>query len=89
MSWLITVPLAVIVLSHGMRITPLVSPWSTMTKIESKPSTGGKSVMRSIKQLANGRVDRTGTCLGTDMTISAYYFGIFLKLLCTHFEVYN
>ena len=21
--------------------------------------------------------DRTGTCLGTDMTISAYYFGIF------------
>ena len=32
--------------------------------------------------------DRTGICLGTDMTISAYYFGI-LKLLCTHFEDYN
>ena len=35
-----------------------------------------------------GCIDRTGICLGTDMTISAYYFGI-LKLLCTHFEVYN
>ena len=33
-------------------------------------------------------VDRTVICLGTDMTISAYYFGI-LTLLCTHFGVYN
>ena len=24
-----------------------------------------------------GPADRTGICLGTDMTISAYYFGIF------------
>ena len=32
--------------------------------------------------------DRTVICLGMDMTISAYYFGI-LKLLCTHFEVYK
>ena len=53
----LAVPLAVIVLLHGMRITPLVSPWSTMTRIESKPSTGCKSVMRSIEQLANGHVD--------------------------------
>ena len=28
-----------------------------MTRIESKPSTGGKSVMRSIEQLVNGQVD--------------------------------
>ena len=52
----LAVPSAVIVLSHGMRITPLVRPWSTTTRIESKPSTGGKSVIRSIEQLANGRV---------------------------------
>ena len=53
----LAVPSAVIVLSHGMRITPLVSPWSTTTRIESKLSTGGKSVMRSIEQLANGHVN--------------------------------
>ena len=53
----LAVPLVVIVLSYGMRITPLVSPWSTMTRIESKLSTGGKSVMRSIEQLANGHID--------------------------------
>ena len=27
----------------------------------------------------NSPADRTGICLGTDMTISAYYFGIFLN----------
>ena len=53
----LAVPSAVIVLLHGMRITPLVSPWSTTTRIELKPLTGGKSMMRSIKQLVNGQVD--------------------------------
>ena len=46
-----------IVLLHGMRITPLVSPWSTTTNIESNPSDKGKSVIKSIEQFANGRVD--------------------------------
>jgi len=41
---------AVIVLLHGMRITPFVSAWSTMTKIESKPSAGGRLVIKSIEQ---------------------------------------
>ena len=41
---------AVIVLLHGIRITPFVSAWSTMTKIESKPSAGGRSVIKSIEQ---------------------------------------
>ena len=41
---------AVIVLLHGIRITPFVSAWPTMTKIESKPSAGGKSVIRSTEQ---------------------------------------
>ena len=31
----------------GQRITPLVSPWSTMTRKESKPEDKGRSVMRS------------------------------------------
>ena len=50
------VPLAVIVLLHGMRITPLLSPWSTMTNMESKFLIGGKSVMKSMEQWAKGRV---------------------------------
>ena len=41
---------AVIVLLHGIRITTFVSTWSTTTKIESKLSAGGKSVIRSIEQ---------------------------------------
>jgi len=41
---------AVIVLLHGMGITPFVSAWSTMTKIESKPSAGGRLVIKSIEQ---------------------------------------
>ena len=45
------------VLLQGIKITPFKSPWSTMTRIESCPSTGGRSVIRSIEQLANGLVD--------------------------------
>ena len=48
---------AVIVLLQGVKITPLVSPWSTTTNIESKPFTGGRSVIKSMEQLAKGRVD--------------------------------
>ena len=50
------VSLAVTVLLHGIRITPLLSPWSTTTKMELKLSFGGISVMKSIEQLANGLV---------------------------------
>ena len=48
---------AVIVFLQGVKITPLVSPWSTMTKIESSLSTGGKSVMKSMEQFAKGHVN--------------------------------
>ena len=48
---------AVIVLLQGVKITLLVSPWSTTTRIESNPSTGGKSVMKSMEQFAKGHVD--------------------------------
>ena len=47
---------AVTVLLHGMRITPLLSPWSTTTKMELKLLIGGRSVMKSMEQLANGLV---------------------------------
>jgi hypothetical protein len=45
------------VLVVGQRITPFERPWSTMTKIELLPSTGGKSVIKSMLQCANGQVD--------------------------------
>ena len=51
------VSLAVIVLLQGVKITPLVSPWSTMTKIESKLLTGGMLVMKSMEQFAKGHVE--------------------------------
>ena len=54
-SW--AIPSAVIILLHGMRITPFVSPWSTTTNIESNPSDKGRSIIRSIEQFVNGRVD--------------------------------
>jgi hypothetical protein len=45
------------VLLQGIKITPFESPWSTTTRIESYPSAGGRLVIRSIEQLAKGRVD--------------------------------
>ena len=48
-----TAPLAVSVFVQGDKITPFERPWSTMTKMELKPSTVGRSVIRSIEQLAN------------------------------------
>ena len=44
------VSLAVMVLLHGMIITPLLRPWSTTTKIESKLLIEGRLVMKSIEQ---------------------------------------
>ena len=52
----LAVSLAVTVLLHGMRIPPLLRPWSTTTKMELKLSIGGRSVIKSIEQLANGLV---------------------------------
>ena len=45
-----SVPSAVIVLLKGRRITPLLRPWYTTTRIESYSFTVGKSVMKSIEQ---------------------------------------
>ena len=40
------IPLVVINFLVGQRITPLVSPWSTMTRRESKPAEMERSVIR-------------------------------------------
>ena len=44
-----------IVLEQGMRITPFVRPWLTMTINESCPFEGGRSVTRSTESCLNGR----------------------------------
>src|ERR1700749_1213026 len=41
----------------AVSIIPFVSPWSTMDNIESKPSSGGRSVIRSIDIWLKGRVE--------------------------------
>ena len=43
------------VLVQGIRITPFIRPWLTMTKIESKPEERGRSVMRSTESWQKGR----------------------------------
>ena len=42
---------------QGDKITPFERPWSTTTRMESYPSADGRSVIRSIEQLAKGLVD--------------------------------
>ena len=39
------------------KITPFERPWSTTTKIELYPSAKGRSVIKSMEQLAKGLVD--------------------------------
>ena len=51
------VPSEVSVLLQGSKITCFERPWSTTTKMESYPSASGRSVIKSIEQLANGRRD--------------------------------
>jgi hypothetical protein len=41
---------------QGERITPFVSPWSTMTMTESKPLDSGKLVIRSMEICEKGHV---------------------------------
>ena len=49
-------PSQVSVLAQGHKITPFKRPRSTMTRIELYPSTGGRSVIRSMEQWAKGLV---------------------------------
>ena len=43
------------VFEQGMRITPFIRPWSTMTIKESCPFEGGRSVTRSTESCLKGR----------------------------------
>ena len=47
-------PMALMVLLQGMRITPLLSPWSTTTTKESCPFDLGRSVTRSMEIYLKG-----------------------------------
>src|SRR5277367_2078231 len=49
------VPMASIVLWQGSKITSFEDPWSTMTKLESKPSDKGRSVIKSMVLREKGR----------------------------------
>ena len=44
------------VFAQGHKITPFKRPQSTTTRIELYPSTGGRSVIRSMEQWAKGLV---------------------------------
>ena len=66
-SW--PVSSAVIVFEQEIRIIPFVSPWSIITKMESWPWTGGKSVMKSIEQFPKGRVEEA-TSVGTNASLA-------------------
>ena len=50
------IPSVVMDFLMGQRITPLVSPWSTMTRRESKDEEMGRSVMRSQEICWKGQV---------------------------------
>ena len=49
------IPSVVKVLLMGHRITPLVSPWSTTTRRESKTLERGRSVIKSQESCWNGQ----------------------------------
>ena len=70
-------PSAVRVFVQGIKITPFERPWSTMTKIKLKLLMGGRSVIRSIEQLAKGQVTFAGS-----IGISAGWEGDWLILNC-------
>jgi len=71
---------SVTVFEQGMKITPFVSPWSTMDKIESYPSIIGKSVIIFIEQFANGRFN-----LPPWIGKNAGFVEFLLILNCWHF----
>ena len=61
------IPTASMFLLQGQRITPFVSPWSTMTMTESKDPLGSRSMIKSTKTCWKGQVqsDDKGEKAGT------------------------
>ena len=60
-------PATSIVEEQGVRITPLLRPWSTTTITELKPKDGGRLVIRSTDNCLKGREteDEMGQSGGT------------------------
>ena len=73
------IPFEVISLVQGVSITPFVSPWSTMDRIESNPWDFGKSVNRSMAIWAKGMVE-----VGGAIGCSGGWDGFRLILNCWH-----
>ena len=69
-------PAASMILEQGVRITPFISPWSTITTTELWPLEGGRLVMRSTESCLKGRV------VEKEMGISREMVGWVLTLFC-------
>ena len=71
-------PAASMVLEQGVRITPFIRPWLTMTINELWPFEGGRSVMRSTDSCLKDRGEDEG------MGVSGGRVGWWLILFCWH-----
>ena len=69
------IPLAVMFFLVGQRITPLLRPWSTMTKRESKLEETGRSVIRSQESWQKGREEEEG--IGVSGGVEGCVFTLF------------
>ena len=59
----------------GQRITPLLRPWSTMTKRELKLAETGRSVIRSQESWWKGREEEEG--IGANGGVEECIFALF------------
>ena len=64
-------------LEQGIMITPFVSPWSTMTIMESILRTSGRSVDQVDQELSKGK----GGCGGDGIQWWANWVGVYFVLL--------
>lgn len=67
------------VLLVAERITPFVASWSTMTKIASNPSHGGRSVMKLVLIVEKGQASFAAL-----ISIGGGVVGCVLGLCCWH-----
>ena len=80
-------PSAVMFFFVGHRITPLVSPWLTMTKRKSKPEEGGRSVIRSQEICWKGQdVEKW---MGGEWGNGGMSVHLVLLASCTAFDVFT
>src|SRR2546429_5703780 len=69
---------AVQVFFIGVNIIPFVSPWSTMDNIQSNPSSGGRSVIKSMEIWVKGFVEE-GPLIGC---IGGFIGSLFILYCC-------